>query len=86
MATEIFLSIEKDGEVPVEISLQYTTAYTENIYTFVNNINTIEGGTHLEGFKRGITKVFNDYARAHNILKEKDSFKDIILSCLEYPA
>ena len=65
--------IEKDGDVPVEIALQYTTAYTENIYTFVNNINTIEGGTHLEGFKRGITKVFNDYARAHNILKEKDS-------------
>ena len=65
--------IEKDGEVPVDIALQYTTAYTENIYTFVNNINTIEGGTHLEGFKRGITKVFNDYARAHNILKEKDS-------------
>ena len=65
--------IEKDGEVPVEIALQYTTAYTENIYTFVNNINTIEGGTHLEGFKRGITKVFNDYARVHNILKEKDS-------------
>ena len=65
--------IEKDGEVPVEIALQYTTAYTESIYTFVNNINTIEGGTHLEGFKRGITKVFNDYARAHNILKEKDS-------------
>ena len=65
--------IEKDGEVPVEIAIQYTTAYTENIYTFVNNINTIEGGTHLEGFKRGITKVFNDYARAHNILKEKDS-------------
>ena len=65
--------IEKDGEVPVEIAIQYTTAYTENIYTFVNNINTIEGGTHLEGFKRGITKVFNDYARVHNILKEKDS-------------
>ena len=65
--------IEKDGEVPVEIALQYTTAYTESIYTFVNNINTIEGGTHLEGFKRGITKVFNDYARAHNILKEKDA-------------
>ena len=59
--------------MPVEIALQYTTAYSENIYTFVNNINTIEGGTHLEGFKRGITKVFNDYARSHNILKEKDS-------------
>ena len=64
--------IEKDGEVPTEIAIQYTTAYSENIYTFVNNINTIEGGTHLEGFKRGITKVFNDYARNHNILKDKD--------------
>jgi len=64
--------IEKNGEVPVEIALQYTTAYAENIYTFVNNINTIEGGTHLEGFKRGLTKSFNDYAKSHNILKEKD--------------
>ena len=62
-----------DGEVPVEIAIQYTSAYSENIYTFVNNINTIEGGTHLEGFKRSLTKVFNDYARSHNILKEKDS-------------
>ncbi len=66
--------IEKNnGEVPVEIAIQYTTSYTENIYTFVNNINTIEGGTHLEGFKRSLTKVFNDYARSHNILKEKES-------------
>lgn len=65
--------IEKDGEVPVEIAIQYTTSYSENIYTFTNNINTIEGGTHLEGFKRALTKVFNDYARSHNILKEKDN-------------
>ena len=66
--------IEKtDGEVPVEIAIQYTSSYSENIYTFVNNINTIEGGTHLEGFKRALTKVLNDYARSHNILKEKDS-------------
>ena len=65
--------IEKDGEVPVEIAIQYTTSYSENIYTFVNNINTIEGGTHLEGFKRSLTKVFNVYARSHNILKDKDS-------------
>ncbi len=65
--------VEKDGEVPVEIAIQYTTSYSENIYTFVNNINTIEGGTHLEGFKRSLTKVFNDYARSHNILKEKDT-------------
>ena len=64
--------IEKDGEVPVEVAFQYTTAYSENIYTFVNNINTIEGGTHLEGFKRGLTKAFNDYARSHNLIKEKD--------------
>lgn len=64
--------IEKNGDVPVEIAIQYTSAYTENIYTFVNNINTVEGGTHLEGFKRALTKVFNDYARSHNILKEKD--------------
>ncbi len=66
--------IEKtNAEIPVEIALQYTTAYNENIYSFVNNINTIEGGTHLEGFKRALTKVFNDYARSHGILKEKDN-------------
>ena len=64
--------IEKKGEFPVEIALQYTSAYSENIYSFVNNINTIEGGTHLEGFKRSLTKIFNDYAKSHNILKEKD--------------
>ena len=65
--------IERNGETPVEIAIQYTTSYSENIHTFVNNINTIEGGTHLEGFKRALTKVFNDYAREHNFLKEKDT-------------
>ena len=65
--------IEKNGDIPVEIAIQYTSSYSENIYTFVNNINTIEGGTHLEGFKRSLTKVFNDYARNHNILKDKDA-------------
>ena len=65
--------IEKNGETPVEIAIQYTSSYSENIHTFVNNINTIEGGTHLEGFKRSLTKVFNDNARSHNLLKEKDS-------------
>ena len=64
--------IEKAGEFPVEIAIQYTTSYSENIYTFVNNINTVEGGTHLEGFKRALTKVFNDYAKSKNLLKEKD--------------
>ncbi len=65
--------MEKDGDLPIEIAVQYTTAYSENIYSFVNNINTVEGGTHLEGFKRALTKVFNDYAKSHNILKEKDN-------------
>ncbi len=64
--------IEKNGDFPIEIAIQYTTAYSENIYSFVNNINTIEGGTHLEGFRRSLTKVFNDYAKSKNILKEKD--------------
>ena len=70
-AQPIYIEKNKD-EVPVEIAIQYTTAYSESIYSFVNNINTIEGGTHLEGFKRSLTKVFNDYARNHNLLKEKD--------------
>ncbi len=65
--------IEKKGDFPVEIAIQYTTSYNENILSFVNNINTVEGGTHLEGFKRSLTKVFNDYAKSHNILKEKDN-------------
>ena len=64
--------IEGGDEVPVEIAIQYTTAYSENVYSFVNNINTHEGGTHLEGFKRSLTKCFNDYARKYNILKDKD--------------
>ena len=70
--TPIYIE-ETVQDVPVEIALQYTTTYTENILSFVNNINTIEGGTHLEGFKRGLTKVFNDYARKYGVLKEKDS-------------
>ncbi len=64
--------IEKNGNTPVEVAIQFNNSYTENIYSFVNNINTIEGGTHLEGFKRALTKIFNDYARKNNILKDKD--------------
>ena len=63
----------EQNDVQVEVALQYTTAYSENIMSFVNNIRTAEGGTHLDGFKRGLTKSFNDYARNFNILKEKDS-------------
>ena len=63
----------EQNDVQVEIALQYTTSYSENILSFVNNIHTAEGGTHVDGFKRGLTKAFNDYARKFNILKEKDS-------------
>ncbi len=59
-------------DYPIEIAMQYTTSYTENTLTFVNNINTIEGGTHLEGFRRALTKVFNQYARDKGMLKDKD--------------
>ena len=53
----------------VEVSMQHNDSYTENIYTFVNNINTPEGGTHLTGFKNALTKTFNDYAREKKAIK-----------------
>lgn len=58
--------------VYVEVSMQHNDSYTENIYTFVNNINTPEGGTHLTGFKNALTKTFNDYARKNRLLKENE--------------
>ena len=67
----IHLEGEEDG-VMFEVALQYNTGYTENIYSFVNNINTHDGGTHEEGVKRALTRVLNSYARKNNILKEKD--------------
>ncbi|MCJ7472543.1 MAG: DNA topoisomerase (ATP-hydrolyzing) subunit B [Actinobacteria bacterium] len=63
-------SANDDNEV--EIAMQYTTGYSESIFSFANNINTSEGGTHLSGFKGAITRTVNDYARSNNILKEKD--------------
>lgn len=59
-------------ENTVEIAMQYTDSYSENIFTFANNINTHEGGFHLSGFRSAMTRVFNDYARKNGILKEKD--------------
>ena len=58
--------------VYVEVSMQHSDSYTENIYTFVNNINTPEGGTHLTGFKNALTKTFNDYAREKKLLKDSE--------------
>ena len=58
--------------VYVEVAMQHNDSYTENIYTFVNNINTPEGGTHLSGFKTALTNTFNDYARKNKLLKENE--------------
>ena len=62
----------KNG-VYVEVSLQHNDSFNESVYSFVNNINTPEGGTHLEGFRNALTKTFNEYARANKILKESDA-------------
>ncbi|WP_333646654.1 DNA topoisomerase (ATP-hydrolyzing) subunit B [Lacrimispora sp.] len=62
----------KDG-VFVEIAMQHNDSYTENIYSFVNNINTPEGGTHLAGFKNALTTTLNDYARKNKLLKESEA-------------
>ena len=62
----------KDG-VAVEIAMQHNDSYSENTYGFVNNINTPEGGTHIEGFRTALTKTFNDYARKNKLLKDSDS-------------
>lgn len=68
----IYFASEKDSST-VEIAMQYSDSYNENIYTFANNISTHEGGTHLMGFKSGLTRVMNDHARRFGIIKEKDA-------------
>jgi DNA gyrase subunit B len=68
----IYFEKEKD-DVSVEIALQYTDAYTENISSYCNNINTIEGGTHLSGFRSALTRTVNAYAKDRKLLKEKES-------------
>ena len=66
---------QKDG-IEVEIAMQYSDSYSENILSFVNNVKTIDGGSHEVGFKTGITKAFNDYAKEKNLLKAKDGTFD----------
>ncbi len=61
---------EPNGDVPVEIALQYNTSYSENIFSYVNNINTIEGGTHLTGFRRGLTRTLKKYAEESGMLSK----------------
>ncbi len=68
----IYFESSKD-DVIVEVAMQYTDGYQDNVFTFANNINTHEGGTHLSGFRSALTRVINDYARKNGILKEKDN-------------
>lgn len=65
----ISMSTEKNG-VPIEVALHYNTGFTENVFSYVNNINTMEGGTHLAGFKRGLTSTLKTYADDHNMLSK----------------
>ena len=67
---------DKGESAEVEIAMQYTKSYTETIFTYANNIRTPEGGSHLTGFRTSLTRIFNDYARKNNFLKEKDEALD----------
>jgi DNA gyrase subunit B len=67
----IYVEKEKDG-ITAEVALQYNEGYNEALYSYANNINTIEGGTHLSGFRSALTKAINQYAKSNNLVKEKD--------------
>ncbi len=70
---ETIFSVAKDqGDVQVEVALQYTDDYSETVASFANNIHTVEGGMHMVGFRTGLTRTLNNYARKHEYLKEKD--------------
>ncbi len=69
----VYLEGEKDS-VPMEIALQYNATYTENILTYCNNVNTIEGGTHLSGFKAALTRTLNAYGQKYNLIKNNEKF------------
>ena len=67
----VYLSGKKSG-IEIEIAMQWNSGYTENVYSFANNINTIEGGTHLSGFRSALTRTINNYGTANNLLKKAD--------------
>jgi DNA gyrase subunit B len=70
---EIFYMQKKIDDNEIEVALQYNDGYVENIYSFANNINTHEGGTHLTGFRGGLTRSLNDYAKKYNLIKETEA-------------
>ena len=63
---------EQDGDTVCEVAIQYNESYNEVIYSYANNVNTIDGGTHVEGLKMALTKVINDAGRKQNILKDSE--------------
>ncbi|MGP4038966.1 DNA topoisomerase (ATP-hydrolyzing) subunit B [Gracilibacillus sp. D59] len=69
---EPFYAEKEEDNIQVEVALQYNDGFASNIYSFANNISTHEGGTHESGFKTGLTRVINDYARKNNLFKEND--------------
>ncbi|AOX45919.1 MULTISPECIES: DNA topoisomerase (ATP-hydrolyzing) subunit B [unclassified Microbacterium] len=75
VVNDVIIEVESedtDRHIALELAMQWTTAYTENVFTYANTINTHEGGTHEEGFRAALTTLVNRYARANNLLKEKD--------------
>ena len=72
---EVIIVSKEDIEVPVDLALRYSTNYNSNIFSFVNNINTIEGGTHLSGFRSALTRALNNYANKNDLIKTKKNEK-----------
>ena len=70
--TVIDIENTKD-DVVVDVALQYNDSYSENLLSFVNNINTVDGGTHLSGFRAALTRTLNDYGRKSGLIKENES-------------
>ena len=67
-----FSAVAEDNNATAEIAMQYTDSFNELVLSFANDIRTVDGGTHEEGFRRALTRVMNDYARKYNILKDND--------------
>ena len=72
---EVIVVSKEDIEVPVDLALRYSTNYNSNIFSFVNNINTIEGGTHLSGYRSALTRALNNYANKNDLIKTKKNEK-----------
>ena len=75
----IQISGEKEN-IPIDLALRYNESYNETILTFVNNINTIEGGTHLAGFKTALTRSLNQYAQKNNLIKQTKGKYQVLLN------